>query len=217
MQKHTGRAGMWVRFISSFFFCSQPRFPHLLSPRYISIVVKSCGPVTKIVLYIWWTLCLCCSNPTSPRCSCSCVSCVCLCVWLRLSVYERQVWTGLGAGRGAEFPKAKHSHYKKASCTSRGRNCSKFPSVCWSMMTNADVWYIVCECDGWVHTWVSMYSPITLANISSINLVSIFRCSSSPRNPVYERSVDFSELAFSFSSYRHSYLGLVFSSRFLDS
>jgi hypothetical protein len=30
------------------------------------------------------------------------------------------------------------------------------------------------------------YSPITLGNISSINLVSIFRCSSSPSNPVYQ-------------------------------
>jgi hypothetical protein len=28
------------------------------------------------------------------------------------------------------------------------------------------------------------YSPITHANISSINLVSIFRCSNPPRNPV---------------------------------
>ena len=34
------------------------------------------------------------------------------------------------------------------------------------------------------------HSPITLANLSSINLVSIFRCSSPPRNPVYARRVD---------------------------
>ena len=33
-------------------------------------------------------------------------------------------------------------------------------------------------------------SPITLANLSSINLVSIFRCSSPPRNLVYGRCVD---------------------------
>jgi hypothetical protein len=52
---------------------------------------------------------------------------------------------------------------------------------------------------------------------SSINLVSIFRCSSSPSNPVYERRVDFSDLVFSLSSHRHSYLGFVFDSRFLDS
>ncbi len=34
------------------------------------------------------------------------------------------------------------------------------------------------------------YSPITLGNISSINLVSVFRCSSPPINPVYTRRVD---------------------------
>jgi hypothetical protein len=61
------------------------------------------------------------------------------------------------------------------------------------------------------------YSPITLVNISSINLVSIFRCSSSPINPVYERRVDFSDLVFSLSSHRHSYIGFVCRSRFLDS
>ncbi len=61
------------------------------------------------------------------------------------------------------------------------------------------------------------YSPITLANISSINLFFIFRCSSSPINPVYVSRVDFSDLVFSLSSYRHSYIGLVFSSSFLDS
>jgi hypothetical protein len=61
------------------------------------------------------------------------------------------------------------------------------------------------------------FSPITLANISSINLVSIFRCSSSPSKPVYVRRVGFSDLVFSLSSHRHSYIGLVFSSRFLNS
>ncbi len=59
-------------------------------------------------------------------------------------------------------------------------------------------------------------SPITLANLSSINLVSIFRCSSSPSNPVYERHVDSSPLGFSLSSHRHSYVGLVFSFPFID-
>ncbi len=36
------------------------------------------------------------------------------------------------------------------------------------------------------------------------NLVFIFRCSSSPNNPVYVRRVDFSSLVFSLSSHRHS-------------
>ncbi len=60
------------------------------------------------------------------------------------------------------------------------------------------------------------HSPITLGNLSSINLVSIFRYSSPPRNPVYVRYVDSSPLGFSLSSDRHTYIGLVFSSRFID-
>jgi hypothetical protein len=46
------------------------------------------------------------------------------------------------------------------------------------------------------------HSPITLANLSSINLVFKFRCSSSPSNPVYVRRVDPSTLACSPSSHR---------------
>ncbi len=61
------------------------------------------------------------------------------------------------------------------------------------------------------------YSPITLENISSINLVFIFRCSSPPSNPVYGRRVDSWALVFSLSSHRHSYIGLGFTSRFIDS
>ena len=34
------------------------------------------------------------------------------------------------------------------------------------------------------------HSPITLAHLSSINLVSIFRCSSPSHNPLYTRRVD---------------------------
>jgi hypothetical protein len=58
------------------------------------------------------------------------------------------------------------------------------------------------------------YSPITLTNISSINLVSIFRCSSPPRNTVYSRRVDPSSLDFRISLYRQSYIGLLYNSRF---
>ncbi len=60
------------------------------------------------------------------------------------------------------------------------------------------------------------HSPITRANLLSINLVSICVCSSPPRNLVYARLVDPSALAFSFSSHRHSYISLLFSSRFID-
>jgi hypothetical protein len=41
------------------------------------------------------------------------------------------------------------------------------------------------------------HSPIVLYNLSSVNLVSIFTCSSTPHNPVYERRVDPSSLVFS--------------------
>jgi hypothetical protein len=47
----------------------------------------------------------------------------------------------------------------------------------------------------------STYSPMTLANLSSINLVSIFRSSSPPHNPVYASRVDPSVLGFSLSSH----------------
>ncbi len=47
-----------------------------------------------------------------------------------------------------------------------------------------------------------------------LTLCSIFRYSSSSRNPVYESHVDSSSLGFSLSSHRQSYKGLVFSSRF---
>jgi hypothetical protein len=51
-----------------------------------------------------------------------------------------------------------------------------------------------------VHHFKNTYSPITLANISSINVVFIFRCSSSTSNPVYERHVDSLALVFSLAS-----------------
>ncbi len=59
------------------------------------------------------------------------------------------------------------------------------------------------------------HSPLTLANFSSINIVYIFRCSSLPRNSVYVRRVDPSDLVFILSSHRHSYISLLFRSRFV--
>ena len=59
------------------------------------------------------------------------------------------------------------------------------------------------------------HSPNTLTNLSFINLVSIFRGSSPSSNPVYARRVDPSVLAFSLSSHRYSFIGLLFSSRFI--
>jgi hypothetical protein len=55
------------------------------------------------------------------------------------------------------------------------------------------------------------HPPITLSNLSSVNLDFIFRCSSPPLNPVYysdTKRVDLSTFFFSsrFSSHRHSYI-----------
>jgi hypothetical protein len=51
------------------------------------------------------------------------------------------------------------------------------------------------------------HSPFTLANFSFVNLVFIFRSSSSTTNPVCERRVDL--LVCSLSLHRHSYIGFI--------
>ncbi len=70
---------------------------------------------------------------------------------------------------------------------------------------------MTCKNREWYRTFCAFLihnkrSKGTLTNLSSINLVFIFRCSSSPRNPVYSRHVDFSTLGFSLSLHRHSYI-----------
>jgi hypothetical protein len=55
-------------------------------------------------------------------------------------------------------------------------------------------------CRGSVCMWVHQRNP------SSIKLVSIFRCSSSPPDPVYASRVYLSALTFSLSSHRHTYV-----------
>ncbi len=67
-----------------------------------------------------------------------------------------------------------------------------------------------CQFEYWWDTthFKNTYSPITLGDISFINLVFIFRCSSSPRQPVYTRRVDFSVLVFSTTSIHYLALGL---------
>jgi hypothetical protein len=76
-----------------------------------------------------------------------------------------------------------------------------------------------CMCDC-VHNHYQLKSKIgnilNSANLSSINLVSIFRCSSHPHNPVYVKCGDPSDLSFSLSSHRHSYISLLFNSHFID-
>ena len=52
------------------------------------------------------------------------------------------------------------------------------------------------------------HSPLTFSNLSPLNLVSIFRCPSPPRNPVCVRSLDPSVLSFSLPLHRHPYICL---------
>ncbi len=49
--------------------------------------------------------------------------------------------------------------------------------------------------------------PFTLANFSFVNLVFIFRCSSTTTNPVCARRVNL--LVYSLSLHRHSYIGFI--------
>jgi hypothetical protein len=61
-----------------------------------------------------------------------------------------------------------------------------------------------------VYGFTNTLSSITLVNVSSINLVFIFRCSCPPHNTTYVRRVDLSALAFNLSLHRHSCTSLLF-------
>jgi hypothetical protein len=54
---------------------------------------------------------------------------------------------------------------------------------------------------------IPVHSPFTLANFSIVNLVFLFRCSSTTTNPVCERRVNL--LVCSLSLHRHSYIGFI--------
>ena len=57
----------------------------------------------------------------------------------------------------------------------------------------------------------------THSKLSPINLVSIFRCSSSPRNPVQTRHVDPSVLTFSLSLYPHICMPFIYNFTYCSS
>jgi hypothetical protein len=65
------------------------------------------------------------------------------------------------------------------------------------------------------HNLLCLCNKHLFANLSLINLVSIFRCSSSKTNPVYGRLVNSFVLVCSLSSHRHLFIPLIFGSRFI--
>jgi hypothetical protein len=107
------------------------------------------------------------------------------------------------------FPQKKEGGKKRSSLRVYKSESRKYPRQGYIFTYQPKYWW-------GVYHFKNTHSPITLGNISSINVVSIGRCSSSTINPVYETRVDSSALVFSLSSHRHSYIGLVFSSRFID-
>jgi hypothetical protein len=105
-------------------------------------------------------------------------------------------------------------HNRPVDCsTSAARRSPHVKSKLGSILTKAAALRINLNLDG--APIVSKSHTHPSHSQTSINLVSIFRCSSPPSNPVYARRVDPSALVFSLSSHRHSYTGLLFSSRFI--
>jgi hypothetical protein len=63
----------------------------------------------------------------------------------------------------------------------------------------------------------SSHTHPSYSQTSHLLTLSVFRCSSSKTNPVYPRRVNSLLLVCSRSSHRHSYIPLIFGSRFIDS
>jgi hypothetical protein len=85
---------------------------------------------------------------------------------------------------------------------------SQIKSKIGNILTKTGTLRIVLNIDD-TPTTSKSHSPLTLGNLSSINLDSIFGCSSPPRNPVYTRRVVPSGLLFHHS--HHSFF-MVFTS-----
>ena len=116
---------------------------------------------------------------------------------------------------GVQFPQTDRDifHYRRSSFYSilkRKVGLSLAKAATFRITLNLDGSPIISKS----HTHPS-HSQTSRLLTSSLSL-RFFRYSSSSNNPVYERHVDSSSLGFSLSSNRQSYIGLVFSSRFLD-
>jgi hypothetical protein len=99
-------------------------------------------------------------------------------------------------------------------------NLAWFAKKLCSVMASASACEHMRSIEGWIHNKrrnrlaqpnvekaVRAHGNLVLRKAAALRImfVSIFRCSSPPRNPVYARCVDPSALAFSLSSHRHSY------------
>ena len=107
--------------------------------------------------------------------------------------YSRKTWCVMAVACKRCSYNCKRCSYYKLHCTQSKSNLGVL------LPTQFKMWQHPSQ--GGRFTWNSKYrrctfsvtishSPITLVNLSSINLVSIFKCSSPPLNPVNVRRVD---------------------------
>jgi hypothetical protein len=101
-------------------------------------------------------------------------------------------------------------HFRRAAFS------SMLKSLVSSILAKAAALRINLNRDGAPITSKSHTHP-SYSQTSRLLTTSIFRCSSSTTNPVYVRRVNSLVLIGSLSSHRHSYVHLIFSSRFIDS
>ena len=92
-------------------------------------------------------------------------------------------------------------HFRRAAFS------AQLKSKCGLLLAKAEALRINLNLDGAPIASTSHTHPSNSQTSLSINLVSIFRCSSSTTNPVCERRVNL--LVHSFSFHRHSYIGFI--------
>ncbi len=85
-----------------------------------------------------------------------------------------------------------------------------------NLLAKAAAFRINLNLDGTPIASKSHTHPSHSQNLSFVNLVFIFRCSSSTTNPVYESRVNLLVLVCSLSLHRHSYIGFICNTRFID-
>ncbi len=91
---------------------------------------------------------------------------------------------------------------------------SMLKSKCGNILVKVSVLRVNLNLDG---TPIASNSHTHPSYSQTSRLLTFFRCSSSKTNPVYGRRVNSFVLVCSLSSHRHSYIPLIFGSRFIDS